>query len=128
VTRTTNVLQSKLSTAVRQHPRRARPIEPFLLYYVKGMLLGISAYLIGVHLWTWVFTVDTFLAGYADFSRLYTAGYMVRTGRANQLYGGPRQHSVQNNLTLGQDLVFDHAAFEAPLFVPFSLLTIELLI
>ncbi len=87
------------------------------------MALGIPAYLIGVHLWTWVFTVHIFLAGYADFSRLYTAGYMVRTGYASQLYDGPLRYYLQNKLTPGEALPFDHPAFEALLFAPFSLLS-----
>ena len=98
-------------------------IGPAPPYYVKGMALGLPAYLIGVHLWTWVFTVHIFLAGYADFSRLYTSGHMVRTGYGNQLYDGPQRYYLQNKLTPGEALPFDHPAFEALLFAPFSLLS-----
>ena len=86
------------------------------------MALGITAYLIGVHLWTWVFTLHIFLSGYADFSRLDTSGYMVRTGNGNQIYDGPLRYYLQNQLTPGQAFPFDHPASEALLFAPFSLL------
>src|SRR5215471_8618436 len=55
-------------------------------YYVRALALGLPAYLIGVHLWTWVFTVPIFLGGRSDFRQLYAAGYMVRSGHAHELY------------------------------------------
>jgi hypothetical protein len=92
-------------------------------YYVRGLALGVPAYLIGIHLWTWVFTLPTFLAGYADFSRLYTSGYLVRAGYRHQLYDSPVRYYLENKLTPGLALPFDHPAFEALLFAPFSLLS-----
>ena len=67
-------------------------------YYVRGLSLGVPAYLIGVHLWTWVFMLPTFLGGRADFRQLYTAGFMVRSGYASQLYDYDSQHRFQNAL------------------------------
>ncbi len=93
-------------------------------YYVKGLALGVPAYLIGVHLWTWVFMLPTFLGGRADFRQLYTAGYMLRTGHRLQLYDYAAQLHFQNELVSHGEvaLPFIRPAGEALLFVPFSLL------
>ncbi len=93
-------------------------------YYVRGLALGVPAYLIGVHLWTWVFMLPTFLGGRADFRQLYTAGFMVRSGYASQLYDYDSQHRFQNALVSSADIAlpFNHLSYEALLFAPFSLL------
>ena len=99
----------------------AKPVPP---YYVKGLALGVTAYLIGIHLWTWVFLLPTFLGGRADFRQLYTAGYMVRSGYARQLYDYDAQLHFQRLLVGPGDvpLPFIRPAFEALLFAPFSFL------
>jgi len=93
-------------------------------YYVRGLSLGVPAYLIGVHLWTWVFMLPTFLGGRADFRQLYTAGFMVRSGYASQLYDYDSEHRFQNALVSPADIAlpFNHLSYEALLFAPFSLL------
>ena len=102
--------------------RRGPADEPAPPYYVRGLALGVPAYLVGIHLWTWVFMLPAFLAGYADFSRLYTSGYLVRAGYRHQLYDSPIRYQFENQLTPGLALPFDHPAFEALLFAPFSYL------
>lgn len=99
----------------------ATPAPP---YYVKGLALGVTAYLIGIHLWTWVFWLPTFLGGRADFRQLYTAGYMVRLGSAQQLYSYDAQLYFQHLLVGPGDIAlpFNHLAYEALLYSPFSLL------
>jgi Glycosyltransferase family 87 len=99
----------------------AKPVPP---YYVKGLALGVTAYLIGIHLWTWVFWLPTFLGGRADFRQLYTAGYMVRIGHARQLYDLDAQLHFQRLVVGPGDvpLPFIRPAFEALLFAPFSFL------
>ena len=94
-------------------------------YYVKALALGIPAYLIGVHLWTWVFNFSTFANGNADFRQLYTAGYMVRSGYAHQLYNYDVQLRLQSALVSPADLAlpFIRPAYEALLFVPLSFIT-----
>jgi Glycosyltransferase family 87 len=98
-----------------------RPAAP---YYVKGLALGLSAYLIGIHLWTWVLTVPIFLGGGADFRQLYAAGYMARSGHSRQLYDYDSQRRFQNQVVSQTDLAlpFIRPAYEAVLFVPLSLL------
>src|SRR6266705_337050 len=100
-------------------------VSPEAPYYVKGLVLGLSAYLIGIHLWTWVLTVSVFLGGRSDFRQLYTAGYMVRTGHSHELYEYNAQRHFQNQLVSPGDIAlpFNHLAYEALLFVPFSLLS-----
>jgi len=100
----------------------SRPEAP---YYVKALALGLSAYLIGIHLWTWILTLSLFLGGRSDFRQLYTAGYMVRSGNAHELYEYDAQLHFQNRLVSPGDIAlpFNHLAYEALLFVPFSLLS-----
>jgi Glycosyltransferase family 87 len=99
----------------------AKPEPP---YYVKGLALGVTAFLIGIHLRTWVSMLPTFLGGRADFRQLYTAGYMVRLGHARQLYDFDAQLHFQRLLVGPGDvpLPFIRPAFEALLFAPFSFL------
>jgi hypothetical protein len=105
----------------------ALPQRPDVLgvpYYVRGLALGISAYFIGVHLWTWIFMFGTFLGGRSDFRQLYTAGYMVRTGHKHQLYDYNAQLRYQNEVVSQAEipLPFIRPAYEAWIFAPLSVL------
>ena len=117
-------------TTTQANADLARPMKINLAappYYVKGLALGVPAYLIGIHLWTWVFMLPTFLGGRADFRQLYTAGYMVRSGHAHQLYDYGAQLYFQNTLVSQHQIAlpFIRPAFEALLFVPFSFLSFQ---
>jgi hypothetical protein len=103
------------------------PDQPVTPYYVKGLALGLSAFLIGIHLWTWVFTLPVFLHGRADFRQLYTAGYLVRSGRGHQLYDYDTQFRFQNELVSKAEIAlpFIRPAYQALLFAPFSFLTYQ---
>src|SRR5437588_10831895 len=94
-------------------------------YYVKALALGLPAYLIGIRLWTWVFTVSIFLGGRSDFRQLYTAGYLVRSGHAHELYDYESQRYFQNTVVRQADMTlpFIRPASAARLFVPLSFLT-----
>lgn len=91
-------------------------------YYVKAFALGVCAYLIGVHFWTWIFTLPVFLNGRADFRQLYTAGYMVSSGHRYELYDYDSQLRFQNQLASQADvaLPFIRPAYQALIFAPFS--------
>src|SRR5260370_10802523 len=93
--------------------------------YGRACALGIPAYLVGVHLWTWVFTVSVFLGGGADFRQLYAAGYMVRTGHANELYDYDAQKYFQDKLVSPAQIAlpFVRPAYQALVFDPLSRLT-----
>ena len=99
--------------------------NPPVPYYVKACALGIPAYLIGIHFWTWVFNVRYFLAGWADFRSLYTAGYLIRTGHRHQLYEFGLQEHFQNAIVDPSNvtLPFNHLAYESLLFAPLSFVT-----
>jgi hypothetical protein len=106
--------------AVSNNPRSSLDTP----YYVKACALGIPAYLMGVHLWTWVFGLMVFLGGRADFRQLYAAGYMVRTGHANQLYDYDAQKYFQDNLVSPAQMAlpFIRPAYQALAFAPLSYL------
>jgi Glycosyltransferase family 87 len=59
--------------------------------------------------------------GRADFRQLYTAGYMVRSGHANQIYDYDTATAFQETVVgPGYLPPFDHLAYEALLFAPLS--------
>ena len=58
-----------------------------------------------------------------DFRHMYVAGYILRTGQGAQLYDYSLQERLQNELVRPErPLPFDHLAYEALLFAPFSYL------
>ena len=93
--------------------------------YLPDLLLGILPILIGIQLLGWItFFPDALHHGHSDFRQLYAAGYMVRTGHAAELYDIRAQQQFQDVL-VGNDepaLPFIRPAYQALLFVPFSLL------
>jgi hypothetical protein len=93
--------------------------------YLPDLLLGILPILVGIQLLGWItFFPGALLHGHADFRQLYAAGYMVRTGHARELYSIRAQQQFQDVL-VGNDeraLPFIRPAYQALLFVPFSLL------
>jgi hypothetical protein len=64
------------------------------------------------------------LTGRVDFSQLFTAGYMTRSGNASSLYDFAAQQRVYRSLIPQKTvwLPFDHPAYEALIFAPLSLL------
>jgi hypothetical protein len=92
---------------------------------LPDLLLGLSPILIGIQLLGCItFFPAALLQGHADFRQLYAAGYMVRTGHAGELYDIRAQQQFQDVL-VGNDeraLPFIRPAYQALLFVPFSLL------
>jgi hypothetical protein len=70
---------------------------------------------------------DGIKRGYPDFTIFYTAGTILRQGLGHQLYSRSVQYAVQESFTghipfrLGP-LPYNHPPFEAPIFVPLSLL------
>jgi hypothetical protein len=97
--------------------------KPEAPYYVQA-LLGLLPILLGIQLLAWFVILPAAVHGRADFRQLYTAGYMVRTGHAHELYNYDVQLHFQNELvSAGRiPLPFNRPAFYAVLFVPFSVL------
>ena len=89
-------------------------------HFVIGAVIYLLLYQFGVLF----VSVPTALAGFADFRNLYTAGFMVRTGTAHQLYDFQLQHRMQSLLTSQEGLMpFIHPAYAALLFLPLSFLS-----
>jgi len=93
--------------------------------YLADILLGVLPLLLGVQFLGWVTFFPSALRGHSDFRQLYAAGYMVRTGHASELYDYRAQETFQDTL-VGNDeraLPFIRPAYQALLFLPFSLLS-----
>jgi glycosyl transferase family 87 len=86
-----------------------------------GALLALHAMLF---YYNWRFARE----GYSDFTIFYTAGRIVRLGLANHLYDSELQYQVQRQIApevriRNGPLPYNHPAFEALLFVPFTWLS-----
>jgi len=93
--------------------------------YLRDLMLGVLPFLLAVQGVAWLTFVPGALRGHSDFRQLYTAGYMVRTGHAAKLYDYATQQHFQDSLVASGDLAlpFIRPAYQALLFVPFSLLS-----
>jgi hypothetical protein len=91
----------------------------------RGLLLGIPAIMLGLPLRSWFSFIQVVREGRGDFRCLYGAGWIVRAGQGSHLYDYVTQklfqdaHISQHQLALP----FNHLAYEAIFFVPFSYLT-----
>jgi len=103
---------------------KASPATPAPPYYVKGLALGIPAILLGLQLSGWLFFIPAITHGHFDFRQLYTSGYMVRAGHARELYDYDAQKTFQDALVSREQIAlpFNHLAYEALLYAPFSVL------
>jgi Glycosyltransferase family 87 len=93
-----------------------------LPYYVQPLALGTTVFLIAVQVWTWIFYLPLFIGGRADFRHLYSAGLMIRTGHAHELYDQVSQQFFQSTYVSPGDfpIWYNHMAYEALFYVPFS--------
>ncbi len=93
--------------------------------FAKASAMALPAILVGLQLSAWIgfFMFPSAIRGRADFRHLYTAGYMVRSGQASKLYDYETEKALQNTLVSPGTIAlpFNHLAYEALLFVPFSL-------
>src|SRR5947207_5981022 len=93
-------------------------------HYVQDALLGVLPIIFCIQFLGWLTFFPQALRGHADFRQLYVAGYMVRTGHRTQLYDYAAQTYFQNTLVSNDEraLPFIRPAYQALMFVPFSLL------
>jgi len=91
---------------------------------VQDILLGILPIIFCMQFLALLTFLPKALRGHADFRQLYVAGYMVRTGHRTQLYDYAAQTYFQNTLVSNDEraLPFIRPAYQALMFVPFSLL------
>ena len=99
---------------------KRRIIDKAISY--KSFIAIILAYMFIMSLGACFFYVPVALMGRSDFRHLYTAGYMVRTGHAQELYDSDVEYQFQNKLAgpLDMTLPFNHLAYEAPFFTLLS--------
>jgi Glycosyltransferase family 87 len=91
-------------------------------YYVRALALAIPAILLGLQIPGWIGFVGIVRDGHGDFRQLYTAGYMVRSGHAHELYELTAQKRFQDAFVSHEQIAlpFNHLADEALLLAPFS--------
>ena len=91
--------------------------------YLRDFLLGILPIMFGAQLFGWIAFFPQALHGNSDFRQLYTAAYMIRTGRGHQLYDYQAQKQLQDALVSREELAlpFIRPAYQAVVMVPFSL-------
>lgn len=91
-------------------------------HYVRSLAMAIPAVFLGFQISGWVFAARALQQGRVDFRAQYTAGYLMRSGNAHRLYDYGLQLLLQNDLISPRTVTmpFDHLAYEALFFVPFS--------
>lgn len=92
---------------------------------VLDFFWGVAPLLLGAQLLAWTFFLPQSLRGHTSFRQLYTAGYMVRTGHAGELYDYNTQKRFQDELVSRETVLmpFIRPPFDALVFVPFSFLS-----
>lgn len=93
-------------------------------YYVKAVAMAIPALMLGFQISGWIFFAASIRDGHPDFRANYTAGYLVRTGHARDVYNYDVVKKVQDAI-ISREVVgmpFIHPAYEALLFAPYALL------
>ena len=92
---------------------------------LADLLLGIAPFLIGAQLLGFIFFLPAALQGHSSFRQLYTAGYMVRTGHAHELYDYDAQKNFQDHLVSHEQMLmpFIRPPFDAVAYAPLSLLS-----
>ena len=99
---------------------------PAKKFWPHELALGLLPLLVGLELLLAFLYVPRALQGLDDFRQLYVGGYMIRTGRARELYDYDTQQRFQDTVVpVGKHdpLIISHLAYEELLFAPLSLLT-----
>jgi hypothetical protein len=100
------------------------PSGPAPLAGYRHFVIGFMAYLFLCQCGVLFRSIPTALAGFADFRSFYTAGFMVRSGYAHQLYDYHLQERLQNLVApQNSGLPFIYPAYASLLFVPLSFLS-----
>ncbi len=104
-------------STTRMKAARISPIEKLFLLALPFVALNTALFFA---------SLPSALAGFCDFRHLYTAGYMVRSGQAGELYDYEASRAQQNRVVSDAGLValpFNHLAYEALIFFAFSFLS-----
>jgi Glycosyltransferase family 87/Glycosyl transferase family 2 len=89
------------------------------------LILGLLPLVLGLQIIIWCAYLPTALRGGADFRNLYTAGVLVRSGRAHQLYDYVLQKQIEDQTVSKQPalLPYVHLPYEALLFAALTTLS-----
>ncbi len=92
---------------------------------VRPLVITVAFLMLFVSVAGVLLTVPLGRSGYVDFRHLYTAGYMVRTGHAADVYDYALYAKFQSDVVGPAEgaLPFNHLAYEALVYTPFSLLS-----
>jgi hypothetical protein len=98
--------------------------EQRIPYYYNALAMALPTIMLGLQLSGWIAFQPMIRSGHADFRNLYTAGYMLRTGHARELYDYSAQKNFQDAVVSREEVAipFIRPAYQAVLFAPFSLL------
>src|SRR5262249_14260066 len=88
----------------------------------RELLMGLLPFLLGIDLIFWVVFIPVGLRGDADFAMFYTAGSMVRSGSASQVYDYEVETRFQHELVSKTPAPYTHLPYEAAAFAALSLL------
>ncbi len=93
-------------------------------YYVRALAMGLPAIMLGMQISIFIGLIPMVRNGHVDFRNLYVAGWMLRSGYAQQLYDYGSQKDFQDSLVSREEvaLPFIRPAYQALLFAPFSYL------
>ncbi len=92
-------------------------------FWPHDLFFGLLIFLLLAQAVIWWIYLPLGLRGGADFRQLYTGGYMLRTGHAQELYDFEAQQRFQTQLVPQASrirLLITHPAFEELLFLPLS--------
>jgi hypothetical protein len=95
--------------------------------YLRAIVIVLALISFFLCLSGFVVVVPMAISGHVDFRQLYTAGYMLRSGHAHELYDYDATEKFQNTIVspaVGA-LPFNHLAYESLLFAPFSFLNYQ---
>src|SRR5690242_351666 len=115
--KTTRAADVEEGLARQTTPDSAKSMRPFVV--------GGFAFLIAIQLIVLAAKIPTQAAGRADFRIFYTAGYMLRSGHAAEIYDYSSTVKFQSQVvSLNENaLPFNHLAYEALIFAPLSFLS-----
>jgi Glycosyltransferase family 87 len=106
-------------------PSSTNQDEIHVPHYIVALWMAVPAFLFGLLLSGSVSAAGAIREGRVDFRQLYTAGYMVRTGHAHELYNYSSQKAFQDRVVTPalHVLPFIRPAYQSLIFVPLSFLS-----
>jgi hypothetical protein len=110
-----------------KYPDSSDSLDPKFIAKIRPIVIAVAFLLFCLSVIGLLLTLPLARSGRVDFRHLYTAGYMVRTGHAAEIYDYAKNEKFQNELVGHAEgaLPFNHLAYESLIYVPFSFLTYQ---